>query len=467
MFDDETRQTLASLASNALPYVLLGALGGATVSILDGLRSKSRHKREDHFASHPYVNADPYLVEQLIAIKTFSSINPSWFDVFIDHVNLVCFSWYRVNDMMKEARRLVPQYVDDANQAMQSPLKFIAQFVGGRDDVRHADPRHATVVVGELNKLMLDMNELLEACLKTKTTLAGLVSEFLNTVGLFNRYWDQVKSLVMQESGLYYEAYAQQIEQEKLESVISIVETGRLLIPVDGLPEDATTASFLKWWISMHTMYCPSMRSVASHMGWYSAVNPNSSEDGRTGESQDQRRSTGVILPGAGNGNSQREAGHSFMQKGSNVKKSVALKKRSGESERHMEQWVQFQKSPQAQVTRPSVNDSLANQIKFLANRVRMEGLASVIKSPWAGYTTSVEDECFIPTVRVDEDVLVDRCKKVQAKMDAKMEDMFAAQYKLVRMASSISESQHVEDEFNNGATEALHLQQHWADMQY
>jgi hypothetical protein len=447
----EQQTSLASdvggMAIQALPWIAIGALAGGVAKVVTNLAEVGEDKkRERHamFAPFKYVANDRTLCASLENLEMFTTIHPRWLPAVLDHLNFINHAWFRFRDMEKEAMALFPGGIVDPqaynSHLMKDAVSFLEKLLSFELFAPTAPVNHSpqdtekklnefNAANAQLDALIAETNHLLSAVLASRVTLSGQMSELQSVVSLFNGYWLQSEQTIMFDGARHLQAYAQEKNEAKLSLIKAYLKSGKLMVPIPGIVENKLTMSCIKWWATMHTSFLPSMYYVANALGLNTTYNPKVDANKQEGASTNRRG--GVVGSSAKTSPAGNHIpGQSFVQTPGNALNQVQLEK---DPTKHAE-LTAFQKTAQSiDIARPSTDLSLHRQAVFLANRVIGErGIADVVKHPWAGYTPTVGEPGFIPTVKLSKPALKDYMMSILTQVDTQTQGMFQMQHKLM-----------------------------------
>lgn len=352
---------------------------------------------------------------------------------------------------------------NDNNNTQQSPLnphnnraQHAAHTERVRDQVEQslgklplgqmASRLLAEEAMADILKARTLANHLLKSVIHARINISGLSSLLHNLVRIYEMYWEQVGQVFLLDPSRMEERNARTCVTNKATVIEFLMEDGKL--PLNPNPkkykENDFTASHVMWWTRRHTMCLPTMNALANALGWYSVYNtqyervappgllPASTEanaetlanlnaiDERFQESaRVEALARGRSAPRAGG---VYQPGHSWHAPNSHVPST------SGGAREHENQTADPPVDESAHlvnITRPNVHASLKEKIEFWIKRVSNEGIAAVWDAPTAGFTPSVNEPCFLPTVHIHADQAEKVLKDFMGVLNHKIEALF------------------------------------------
>jgi hypothetical protein len=385
---------------------------------------------------------------------------------------------FQAMDMMK-IEEMLHDFVDSANDRHRQALGNIPaqNYYSTSGSTKHKKLKSSVIhklleIVSNLRSLVYDSNILLEAALRTKTTIANLNSELNNTIILFNNYWNQCGAIILSDPSVHMaKALAinnsiknnlnrntvQAAEMRAMEDMLAeeMINKKHVMVDIlynDGhLPGDDLSVPlpanrfgsevFIRWWIRMHCETLPTMQPVGVEYGFCDGATFNQITHAAIVASESAARGGG----GGGGGGAQQKQRHDqqFIAAGQTFAfrpsaNNLASKK----------------------IERPSRKSSLIERLKFWYARVNAEGVKAVLQDPWAGFRPGIGEMMFLPTVSLKDGDVRAETNNIMACVHLMVDQgMFVHQLKTIKALDMIQKKARffVSTGVFNNDTQAIH----------
>lgn len=472
--EPSTGRQVGEILIKSAPFAILGAVVGIAAKTMSMLASDGKAKKKQQYEKYPYISQDTVFVEQLRFIENYAVVaSPSWMSVICDHVEFASEAWFAFNKLTQRAKTYA-NIVDEELAGTSSmgtiqdavtylftlliPKKYVDDNCYEEEQLHvQANEKVKSEAFRTMTAYFDKSTLIIAAAYKTRIAMAGLMAELCDSVALFNTYWFQVGSIVMSDPSLMHQSRAQDAIQRKIEIASNLLAVGLLPTRVDGITEDVNTSTSIKWWISMHTMFQPSMKCVAAHFGWHSVFNPEQEASG----GDNGYVNNGVLERDADASRRAEFAEHAQPGHAFGEDKSQFKSRRANGGTPSVDA-----KQTLTENGRPTTGHSFFDQSKFWKARIAGErSVKAIIDQPWAGFKPAVSDKAHLPTVMLERIKLTQSLRVVMDKIDEKIQDMLNAQLFLLRKATEMGDlrSYYVE-KIRRGEDDILGLHLKWEE---
>lgn len=355
---------IATGLTGAISYGAIGALLGFGYKLLEQAREDYKTDKDKMLEKYSKLKMDVKISKPLGEVLVFASVSPNWIEPFCKHLEFVCACWeifYQLDG------------VGDEQQLVGFVTKYLPQYAvtSSKDHQKH------DMIKIKKYEVLDEIESLLDDVLTSRSCMTALMAELVGLVKLFNVYWDQVGSIIMEDE---YDNEYKSIEDlwdEKLDMFEHVTgKGGRLLYKPKDVhlhQLDHIQKQYIAWWMIMHCAHQPSMRKIAKLKKLNSIYNP-------AVESPRERQSS----------------------------------------------------TPSGHRPKPvHANSTTLNKAKYYMDRVRYDGLKDTIDEPKRSQQPAIHEACYLPTVILKQQKLITHLKSLVTVIDSKISFMVSVHTKL------------------------------------
>lgn len=354
---------IATSLTGALSYGAIGALVGFGYKLIEQAREEHKTNKEKIHEKYSKLRSDVRISKPLTEVLVFASVSPKWVEPFCKHLEFLyeCWDVFFSLDGVSDEKQLVD---------------FVTKYLPHHAKSTKSNSNPSDSIKIRKYEVLDEIESLLQDVLTSRTCMTGLMAELTGLVGLFNVYWDQVGSIIMEDE--YDNEYKsiQQLWDEKLDVFEHVTSRGGRLLykPKQAYLQDLDQVQkqYLAWWMIMHCAHQPSMRKVAR-----------------------LKNLTSIFTPAS---ESYRDANPSKSSK-----KPVCATK----------------------------NSTALHKVKYYMDRVAHDGLQDTLDEPRRGQKPDIHDACFLPTVILKQQKLTSHLVSILRVVDTKISFMVSVHTKL------------------------------------
>lgn len=261
--------------------------------------------------------------------------------------------------------------VDSEKNLIDFVTRYLPQY-----ELKSNNRHHEVQIVK--HKVLDEIEALLEDLMTSRTCVSGLMAELTGLVGLFNVYWDQVGNIIMEDEYDNEFKTTDELWNEKLDLYDHMMSKGGQFLykPKQAYLQqlDKVQKQYIQWWLIMHTAHLPSMRKIARLKKLNSVFNPS-----KPSPNEDQ-----------------------------NMK----------DRQKHHKDYIN-QKSTKLQ------------KMRYYASRIQKDSLKDVVDEPKRGQKPAIDEPCYLPTVILKQQKLIDTLVQILSVIDTKISFMISVHGKL------------------------------------
>lgn len=437
---------LSSVASHALPFVVLGGVFGALYKTGSLMAETPDELPVSHvLVNYKLVSASPRLRKIFDQLDRFLTIHPKWAPCMLSHLEYICglnndFINMRItSDLLLEEVKKIGILVsstkkssgedndaddaDDLNlpaEDEEANLRDILEMASDRYDeaiesnlnntphkrrkqkLKSSVVKHLLDIISNLRSLIYDSNILLESALEARRIVSNLCDELKNTMKLFNNYWSQCGKVILSDPSVHV-AKAASLKEE-MNSNKSHSLNKQMMLRDDRLLQDAAAEEM----ISKKSTYVDILYN-GGHLPGDDLSSPLPSD--RFGSEVFLRwwiKMHCQKLP------TMQPIGVEFgfcigptYEEIVAANKAAALNGRKSKANGEVIPGQTFVFKPNSKLSafkeRPCRKSGYLDQLKFLYLRSVSEGVKNVFSDPWAGYRPGLGELQYVPIMTLDE----------------------------------------------------------------